>query len=1049
MRKFYLLFFWLLLFEGYVLHAQNDLSQIQFKNYDVTDGLSNNTVSDVFQDKYGFIWFATEDGLNRYDGYKFEIFNHDPNDSTSIGGNYCGASNSTFLQTSNHEFIVNVWYGLYDFYLYNYQIGFYPLIQKVDSAGYEKLALISDESNLRGNYDFLYDSIDQLVFVVDKLSNPRKIHKIINLNDVRKNRMYDGFNNYLIKINIEKRQVEFVHGFNSTIRRDIKVFYPKIIAAIKGAILSYDVINKDLDTLFGFDPSGTWPYSIDNEGKIWMKKDQANEETSLISFINDSISKIVNTANIDINDGFGISCILTVDSNQWLATHKHGVLVVNNSNELIHQFYPSDKKQDAIPGFGIRKVFEDSDKNIWVTSEQNGIGFYPRSSGKVKNISSGPGIQPLIYGDFVRGLHYDDAKNCLWVGTRDGGLTEIDLNSNTSTFHLQNLKGELRAESILAIDEHTIWLGTSYRGLYNGVFKYKPASRELSKIFSDTSTQENFYIRNIFRDSSGKIWITTMGDGLFYVDTVGLIHNVKLSKHTQDRSNDIIFRVIQNKSGDYLAATENGIVVFDAGVKIKKHYTTKGQAGKTLSNGVVFCMYEDNDDMLWAGTFGGGLNKINQHTGNIKSYNHSQGLCNDVIYGILPDDHGNLWLSTNNGLSCFNPHKETFRNFSTKDGLIYDAFSFGAYCKDKHGKMYFGTQKGISTFHPDSLLKTKPIHNIVIRKLLIHGSDRVYKFPDASETIQIDYLSENLFTLDFVCPEFVDQEKISYSYRIDGLHKDWINLGMQRQLVLSTLPFGRHIIRLKATKIPDEWNSSETNIPIFVKPPFWQTWYFRVMVLFILVFVFFLILLNRRRHARRVESIRTKLAYDLHDEIGSNISGINLIGQRLGWGEINQQQAHKFSGDIVALSQRTADSMRDIIWFMKPENDSPEKIRMRLIAFVNSVLEDLDLTLNIDDDFFKKDVPPATLRNVYLMVKEMVNNVAKHANAKSVLVQINRNVSFVDIKVKDDGIGIGESKKGNGMNSLRKRTSQMKGSISIITQPNQGTEINIQAKIKS
>jgi len=122
-----------------------------------------------------------------------------------------------------------------------------------------------------------------------------------------------------------------------------------------------------------------------------MKKDQASEETSLITFINDLISKIVNAASIDISDGLGIDYISTVDSNQWLATHKHGVLVVNNSNELIHQFYPSDKKQGTIPGSSIRKVFEDSDKNIWIASEQNGIGFYPRSSGKVKNIPRAQG----------------------------------------------------------------------------------------------------------------------------------------------------------------------------------------------------------------------------------------------------------------------------------------------------------------------------------------------------------------------------------------------------------------------------------------------------------------------------------------------------------------------------------------------------------------------------------------------------------------------------------------------------------------------------------
>ena len=259
MRKFYLLFFWIVFVEGYVLRAQNDLSQIQFKKYDVTDGISNNTVSDVFQDKYGFIWSATEDGLNRYDGYKFEIFNHDPNDSISVGGNYFGAANSTFLQTSSHEFIVTVSNGLYNFYLYKYQIGFYPLIQKVDSAGYEQLALISEESYLTGNYDFLYDSINQLVFVIDKLSNPSKIRKIINLDNVRKNRMYERFNNCLIKINTKKRQVEFVHGFNSTISPDIKVFYHRIIAAINGIVFSYDVINKDLDTLFCFDPSSLWP----------------------------------------------------------------------------------------------------------------------------------------------------------------------------------------------------------------------------------------------------------------------------------------------------------------------------------------------------------------------------------------------------------------------------------------------------------------------------------------------------------------------------------------------------------------------------------------------------------------------------------------------------------------------------------------------------------------------------------------------------------------------------------------------------------------------
>jgi len=1042
MRKLFSnLFISYLLIAPFYLYSQSEGKEYVFENLSISDGLSNNTVIDIIQDNYGFIWITTEDGLNRYDGYQFEIFRHAKNDTFSLPQNFL---KNLYLDKAGN-IAIRIGSKPFQTVYYQYGSGIVPWDKyiNVDKTIVPEMSLDTIIDFLQ-HTEFRYDSISENILVFEKMDDTLVIRDIICLyNEFAKDvkSKWFTYRNGVFLLDRDKDKITLVRFFpdeNITkahftdsllwfITEDNRLvkynMYSDLTCAIFQNVYKMSTLDGSNLLLVSFQDEVIQGYGL---GIYNMRTDSV---------------RIINFDCIRDNSyRYRINSFTEVDGLIWLGVDHVGICVYDKNGEFLYEIRSDQELENSINGYRITKFFNDKNQNVWLATEQNGVNLMLKKKNVIRNYSM-KSVQPVrTGGNFVRGLCYDSLTGNLWIGTRDGGLTRINFITRTSKVHLNDSEGKFYIESILPADEGILWLGT----YFNGILRYNYKNGKLEKFDYPILNRNANYIRNIYKDKQANTWFCTMGGGLIKLPADNG-PAIQVLEYSREEYHKTVFTIVQSISGDYFIGTENeGVIRINEDGEILKSFKEriKEVSGMNVAN-IVFSLFEDKNGILWAGTFGAGLLRIDPETDSIRIFNTSHGLCNDVVYGILEDNRGNLWLSTNYSLSCFNPINETFRNFSSNDGLAYDAFQFGAYCKDDKGNMYFGTQEGVSSFHPDSLLKIDTINTIVIKQFHIHSSDRMYSFPDTNQTIKLSYLTENLFSIDFVSPEFVDQDKIHYAYKIEPLHDDWIDIGTQQRLVISDIPHGNYKIRIRSMKIPDKWNSSFTSIPVFIKPPFWATWVFRMGVVVIIIIIFLIILWNKRRNAKRVKAIRTKLAHDLHDEIGSNICSISLIGHKLARNKTDMDEINKASDDIILLSTRTVESIRDIIWFMKPENDCPDKIKTRLKDYIVRILGDIEYVLKLDDEFFRNETPPVLLRNVYLMIKELVNNVAKHSGANFVEIKLRKTSTVVIVEVSDNGKGIKGSSEGTGMQSLRKRTKESGGKLEIDSNGRSGTRISI------
>ena len=1026
-------------------YAQLFNDDLRFVNYNVSNGLSNNTCCDIHQDKLGFVWISTEDGINRFDGFKFEVFRKDANDTFPVIGNY----NNIFNPSKNRKF---------EFRLHScdrdYKLSYYSLIDGFVPWEFiispEQLKLFQTDfikPEVLSSYIFKYHFENQLLFWFDTVPEHNRLREVFSAQSSPRYLQINqyawwGLDSNLCHFDLNNMTAR-VLSMPEPIMKVFNVYEKSLLVRTMGERRQLIELNIE-----------TWGTTVlleglikeqadfvDSRNRLWLFREDQSRNVELLLFENGKTTKKIRLNSKLFDPEIKLLAAIEYNNQVWFGTRHHGIFVFDTLGNYSHQIMHDENDPNSLAGDVIRQFFIDRDNSLWVLTEQNGVSVLHQDKNRMRNFSAHKESPHKLSGNFVRGMSYDSLSNNLWVGTRDGGLTQLDLSTGQCKFHLQDFGEELKIESVLQVSDSMLYLGTYLEGKQPGLIRYNFKERKLHPFDKENLLLENLYTRCIIKNNSGDVLAGTMWNGLYKIDSLENISILNYSDSSIDQGG-VVFIIIKSDDSGYVLGTGDGVLFLNQDLSIKEHLPHKGTNLNGLNDKTVFSLYQDGS-ILWAGTFLGGLNKINLRTKEIATYSTANGLCNNAVYGILPDGKGNLWLPTNMGLSCFDPVKESFRNFTTKDGLIYDSFSFGAYCKDGNGNMYLGTQEGISSFHPDSLLKVNPVNEITVRSLKVHGSNRFYNFPDSNQIVSLDYIKENLVTVDFVCPEFVDQDRIKYSYKVDKLHSKWIELDGQNKLVLSNLPYRKNTIRIRATKIPDLWNHSETSVSFYVSPPFWDTWWFRVLVMVLLVLVFILILINRTRQANRVKAIRTQLAHDLHDEIGSNISSINLIGQRMGRYGAEKDAIEKFSADIVTLSKRTSDSIRDTIWFMKPENDRPDQIKIRLKEHIYHLLEELDVDLQLDEAFFQNDVPHNTIRNVYLILKELANNIAKHAHAKQVQISVARKRNDALIKVQDDGIGLKNKKPGTGMESLKKRVKEINGELLIDSTPGNGTSISI------
>ncbi len=757
-------------------HTQSQ--DLKFERISVEQGLSQSTIYDILQDSKGFMWFGTEDGLNKYDGYDFTIYKNNPNDSSSLSHNYVWS----IYEDKSGVIWIGTWGGG---------------LNKFDRETGKFIHYQHDPSNPNSLSDNLVMSICEDKYDVLWIGT-----------------MKGGF----CKLERETGKfTQYQHNPDNT----------KSLSNNSIITIYTDKIGK----LW----IGTWGYGLNKfdpkTGKFIHYQHDPNNPNSLSSNVVVSIYE----------DRSGVLWIGTENSglNKFdretgqFTRYKHNPYNPNSlSNNAINSMYIDKSNVLWVGTFGGGLNKFDQEKVQFTHYQQN-----PDSPNILKNISVWS-LNELRSGD-MNILLIGTGKSGLYIFNRETGQFTNYQNDPNDSNSLSNNTVCTIFESTYG-GSSVIWIGTS-AGL-NRLDQKKGQFRHYLHDPADPYSISDNIVRSICEDKSGKIWVGTRYGGLNKLEpeTGKFTHYQHDPNNPNSLSHNAVITIFEShhtRKGILWIGTYGGLNKLDQKTEQFTHYMHDPADPYSISNNNVRSIYEDQSGILWIGTYDG-LNKFDELTGQFIHYTDEDGLPNNVINGILEDKYGNLWLGTNNGLSKFNPETKACRNYDVNDGLHSNEFNIEACLKSKDGKMFFGSVNGLNAFYPDSLKDNPHIPEIVITDFqifnepveiikdeLVENKD-IFLLPKHISTTQEIELSyrENVFSFEFAALDYRSPQKNKYSYKMEGIDPDWVYTDASRRFASYTqLDPGEYIFRVKGSNNDGLWNEEGRSIKIIITPPWWRT----------------------------------------------------------------------------------------------------------------------------------------------------------------------------------------------------------------------------------
>jgi signal transduction histidine kinase/ligand-binding sensor domain-containing protein/CheY-like chemotaxis protein len=763
------------------------------------------------------MWFGTQDGLNRYDGYEFKIYKEDPDDPFSISANFI---TSIFEDRGGTLWIGTQGGGLNSF---NRETEQFTRYQNDPS----------DPNSLSWNVvTEIYEDHEGLFWVGTGYGG-------LELMD-RETGQFTHFQNdpedpQSLGSNLVSAIFEDSEGtlWVGTTNDDT----PGL-----GGLNRYDRTNK-LFTVYKNDPRDLESISSNNvtsilediTGKLWVgtEDDGLNrfdpQKETFISLPNnpeDPHSLSHNDVTAILEDRAG-----TI----WVTTEGGGLNQLNRETRsfIRHQNNPRDPR--SLSNDQVLSIWEDRAGVIWIGTFGGGLNKFDPDKHKFMLYRSDP-ENPNSLGDNSIWAIHEDAKGNIWIGTNLGGLNRLDRETGEWRHYTNDPENRRSISdnwvmSIFEDKDGIMWIGTSEGGLN----RFDPETEEFVD-YGDLNI-----ILSIYEDSSGVLWVGSLVDGLNRFDR----ETGEFSAYLNDPNDplsiswDGVTKIYETRNGDLWIGTLNGFNRFDReSERFTRYQNTGGR--NSLVNNTVLSIHQDRAGTLWIGTLGG-LEKYDPEVDGFQHYREKDGLPNEVIYGILEDDSGFLWLTTNNGVSKFDPQSRSFKNYDSNDGLQSNEFNQGAYFQNSNGEMFIGGIAGFNAFYPDQITDNFYSPPIVITEFQLFNEPveigeelplqkPIYQTDDLTLSYQDDF-----FSFEFAALHYSRPEDNQYAYIMENLDKDWNYSGTRRFAGYTKVPPGEYTFRVIGSNRDGIWNEVGTSIRISVTPPFWQTWWFRIIVAALLV----------------------------------------------------------------------------------------------------------------------------------------------------------------------------------------------------------------------
>ena len=1029
-----LLIYSILIFFTSKSSAQENL--LEFKHLTSNNGLSQNFISSIIQDRSGFIWIGTKDGLNRYDGYEFKVYRNKFNDSTSLSSNFVSA----IYEDSRGR----LWVGSSSLDLF---------LPEKDAFKRIKIKLPYSNTDVTNNvnkitsivedkYGLLWlGTTDGLISYDPQTGNFRVIYQ----DQEHASPLYDNWilslssDDSLLFVGTQNGLKSLdINSYKNGKIRFVKINHPEAsdLMTSKRSILCQLRVSTDI--LYAGTPSGLI--------KIYLPE----RKSEFIPY------KGYNFAPLWLNRILAI--VRDKDANLWLAC-SGGLVIFNTINKSFKFYFQDPKDERSLSLSSLTSMYSDRGGKIWVGTAGKGLNVLDQNR---KDFILYEGLvdkEPFKSSFSVTAIFLDD-ENYLWISSQQ---KLFKLNRTTKEYKRFNLifgpEGEI--SSIIKDDKNNIWISTS-----GGLYKVSKNDGNITR-YSHNPTNPNSlkddFVRLLFKDREGNIYALNSKYLSKYDEHSNSFTHFELNFSGDKNEIPIIRSIYQSADGYFWFGWYEGLVKYNLTTKEKTIFKHSNELSNSISNNEVLAICEDPvqpKKYLWIGTHGGGLNRLDLEDNSISNFTVENGLPNNVVYGILSSG-SELWLSTNNGLSRVITDKygtPSFRNYDISDGLQGNEFNTGAYFKSDTGELFFGGLNGVTAFYPSRIKDNLYVPPVLFTSLKFLNTNysktaadnsKMY-VEDLNSPITIPY-SMNSFTVQFAALDYTAPQKNRYMYKLKPVNKDWIDLGTQRDVTFTELGSGEYELVIRGSNNDGIWNQEGATLKIIVKPPIWRSpWAYAIYGVLIMILLLFIrkyeltrIKLKNRLKQESFETQKLKELDEMKSSFFANISHefrtplTLIIAPSEQLARLEKDESKKEKLQIIKNSAfRLMKLVNQILDLSKLEK---RKLKLyctenELVSFIKGITssfltiaekKNIDLSFNSNKEeiktYFDKDVFEKIFYNLLsnaLKFTKPGGKVAVNISYPILLPDNKENNNFINISITDSGIGISKSDLQNLFNKF-------------------------------
>lgn len=819
---------------------------IKFRHITSKDGLSQATVPCIYKDKLGLMWFGTFDGLNKYDGTQISVYKNNPDEPNSVSNNVI----KKIYEDEKYNLWITTAHGLNVLDRKTNQFShFFQEENNENSLSHNHLTeIIGDEhgniwiGTLEGYLNKYNPTTKEFTSYPPPICVKDSTKKIKDINYLyfdKEDRFWIGFlTGQVVEFDVKKE----------TYQQSEKLTFNTEIWSIKE--------DKYNNFWIGTDGEGLKLY----DKKTGIIQQFVYDKNDATSISNNTIWSITedNEGNLLIGTDGGLN-ILNLQQFQ-------------KNQAVFHSIQYDPMNVYGLKSDFIRYIYHDSTTNItWLGNTETGIDIWDRdiqqfthyhANGKMSN----DGAINILNNQVVWSI-WDDGEDDTWIGT-SLGLNRLNRQTGQVTFHStskENSNSATRARywNILQENKNTYWVGTS-TGLNK--MSLDETGHPTFQLYRGTGadTISSMSIRSMGKDNKGNFWVGT-NKGLNLFDPINnkfqsFYHD---EKNPQTLSNHYIRSTLQDKKDRLWIATSEGLNLYNYDSQTFTYYLHIPSDSSSISHSKTRCLLEDSQGQLWIGT-SGGLNKMIEQNNQItfEYYTEEDGLPNNIVYAIEEDDDGHIWISSNHGLSRFDPVLETFTNFTVDDGLQDFEFNSNTYFKNKKGELFFGGVNGFNVFHPKAIQRDTSYTKVILTEFRLNNeilppqeTDILPCHVQFAQQINLNY-DDILFSIKYAALSYSGNTDKQYAYFLKGWDKNWNNVGSRNTATYTNIPHGTYEFQVKSANKNGEWNTKPTTITINIEPAFWQTRTFQILLLLSVCCVIYYFY---KRRIRKLQERQAKL----------------------------------------------------------------------------------------------------------------------------------------------------------------------------------------------